>query len=325
MVRLSSCWPLVAALVSIAGRAAAQEAKMPAPNPAPPPVAPPPKEHEPAPAPTPNDGAGEGGGLGQNKHPSPYTTTWTVKPTTTTTTTLEPFCQIYPGFHRCPTYVQVVWWGGSSSVVVVQQSAPSRAIRLHSSPFWQVRDFSAHGSWCLCGGRAELNTRIGNVYFRYHSKVAAESLSACARQRTDAAVYFAYSDGKRKCETYTAADCDGQSLTDESKDQWVIYGPCDKVYTGTTTAQPTTTPCSGPFCGDSSAPRTTTNLGKATCAAYFGADAEDNSQLVTIVDVDASTGYPTGHNTFMHRTGPFSTCFVPAPPSGCHRYFKVSE
>ena len=153
-------------------------------------------------------------------------------------------------------------------------------------------------------------------------KVPAESTGECAShfdKETDA--FFAFSHGKQKCEIYTAEDCAGD-LTQESQD-WIIYGSCSDVFTGSTTSTTTAGPqCSGPDCGPEPS---TTMFVKPDCTYYFGSDVTDDSLQITVIDPDVTDGYPTGDKTFMHHTGPNSACVSPGPPAGCHRYFKVRD
>eukprot|EP00472_Partenskyella_glossopodia_P013990 CAMPEP_0197527026 /NCGR_PEP_ID=MMETSP1318-20131121/20073_1 /TAXON_ID=552666 /ORGANISM="Partenskyella glossopodia, Strain RCC365" /LENGTH=151 /DNA_ID=CAMNT_0043081453 /DNA_START=151 /DNA_END=606 /DNA_ORIENTATION=+ len=62
---------------------------------------------------------------------------------------------------------------------------------------------------------------------------------------------------------------------------------------------------------------------KGACATYFGAEVASTTRLFTVVDPDVPSGYPSGGSTYIHMAGPSSSCRVPSPPSGCHRYFVV--
>ena len=68
---------------------------------------------------------------------------------------------------------------------------------------------------------------------------------------------------------------------------------------------------------------TTTTLTKPACQYYFGENVNDSNVEITVVDPDVFDGYPVGNLTYMHHTGVGSECISPAPPAGCHRYFKV--
>eukprot|EP00466_Bigelowiella_natans_P000108 jgi/Bigna1/84802/estExt_fgenesh1_pg.C_10089 len=60
---------------------------------------------------------------------------------------------------------------------------------------------------------------------------------------------------------------------------------------------------------------------KPPCTFYFGQDV--TKSYTTVVDVDVPNGFPTANLTFIHHSGPGSECLSPAPPKGCHRYYRV--
>ena len=76
--------------------------------------------------------------------------------------------------------------------------------------------------------------------YRYDQKVQAENAGQCASHLEGDIVYFAFSDGKRKCETYTVEMCTSGPLTDETQD-WIIYGDCSEVHSAVPTFPTTTT------------------------------------------------------------------------------------
>lgn len=68
----------------------------------------------------------------------------------------------------------------------------------------------------------------------------------------------------------------------------------------------------------------TTNATRGPCADYFGAAVQNPAVLSTVIDPDVTKGFPFGHETFVHYSGPRSRCIAPSPPQGCHRYFVAS-
>eukprot|EP01062_Namystynia_karyoxenos_P041019 TRINITY_DN29833_c0_g1_i1.p1 TRINITY_DN29833_c0_g1~~TRINITY_DN29833_c0_g1_i1.p1 ORF type:complete len:213 (+),score=56.81 TRINITY_DN29833_c0_g1_i1:60-641(+) len=62
---------------------------------------------------------------------------------------------------------------------------------------------------------------------------------------------------------------------------------------------------------------------KQLCQHYFGHGVNSTERLITVVDVDVRDGYPLGNMTMVHHSGPYSACYSPGPPSGCHRYIRV--
>ncbi|GAB5360952.1 hypothetical protein AAMO2058_000672500 [Amorphochlora amoebiformis] len=63
--------------------------------------------------------------------------------------------------------------------------------------------------------------------------------------------------------------------------------------------------------------------GKGDCESFFGA-LNSTDMLITVSDVDVFDGFPYANETFVHYAGPGSECISPAPPKGCHRYYRVT-